>query len=140
MNPTYLMDIPTGHERGSYLTLDMGGSHIRVCEVILEGKGQARVSARKFNLPHKLKSGSAAELWNHMASCVAEFVEHEQFGKKKEDEQLIAFTFSFPVTQSAINRGVLQRWTKGFDVSGVEGHDVVEQFESALQREVCRDM
>lgn len=138
MNPTYLMDTPTGDESGSYVTLDMGGSHIRVCEVVLEGKGQAHVSARKFDLPDELKSGSSEELWNHMAGCVADFVEQQQFERKMEDEQLLAFTFSFPVTQSAINCGVLQRWTKGFDVSGVEGHDVVEQFEWALKRKVRR--
>lgn len=132
------METPTSDERGSYLTLDMGGSHIRVCEVVLEGKGQAHVSARKFDLPDGLKSGSAEELWDHMAGCVAEFVEQEQSKRKKEDKQLLSFTFSFPVTQSAINSGVLQRWTKGFDVSGVEGHDVVEQFEGALKRKVCR--
>ena len=130
------MNTPTGDELGSYLTLDMGGSHIRVSEVILEGRGQARVSAQKFPLPDELKSTSAEEFWNHMANCVADFVQHEQFEKNGEDERVLAFTFSFPVTQSAINRGVLQRWTKGFDVSGVEGHDVVEQFESALRRKV----
>jgi hexokinase len=29
---------------------------------------------------------------------------------------------------------VLQRWTKGFDITGVEGHDVVPLFEAALHK------
>ncbi|PGG97702.1 hypothetical protein AJ79_09110 [Helicocarpus griseus UAMH5409] len=135
MNPTFLVDTPKGDERGSYLTLDMGGSHIRVCQVVLEGKRHARVSARQYDLPEGLKSSTAEELWDHMASCVAEFIEHEQPKENRKDKQLLAFTFSFPVTQSAVNRGVLQRWTKGFDVSGAEGYDVVEQFEAALKRQ-----
>ena len=48
-------------------------------------------------------------------------------------EYYMGFTFSYPCEQNAINRGVLQRWTKGFDVKGVEGHDVVPMFEAALQ-------
>ena len=46
----------------------------------------------------------------------------------------MGFTFSYPCEQKAINHGVLQRWTKGFDISGVEGHDVVPLFEAALQK------
>src|SRR4051794_10440080 len=111
MNPT---STPTGDERGTYLSLDMGGSHIRVSEVVLEGKGQASVNPREFNLPDELKSGTSQELWDHMAGCVLEFNEQERPEKNKEEAQHLAFTFSFPVTQTAINRGVLQRWTKGF--------------------------
>ncbi|KAL9101603.1 MAG: hypothetical protein Q9187_009223, partial [Circinaria calcarea] len=33
-----------------------------------------------------------------------------------------------------IDHGVLQRWTKGFDIEGVEGHDVVPPFEEALAK------
>jgi len=46
----------------------------------------------------------------------------------------MGFTFSYPCEQNAINNGVLQRWTKGFDVKGVEGHDVVPLFEAALKK------
>ena len=46
----------------------------------------------------------------------------------------LGFTFSYPCEQKAINHGVLQRWTKGFDIKGVEGHDVVPMFEAALKK------
>jgi len=45
----------------------------------------------------------------------------------------MGFTFSYPCDQRAINHGILQRWTKGFDVQGVEGHDVVPMFQKALK-------
>jgi len=46
----------------------------------------------------------------------------------------LGFTFSYPCQQDAIDHGVLQRWTKGFDVKGVEGHNVVPMFEAALRK------
>lgn len=48
----------------------------------------------------------------------------------------LGFTFSYPVTQEAIDHGVLQRWTKGFDIPNVEGHDVVPIFQEALRKQV----
>lgn len=49
---------------------------------------------------------------------------------------LMAFTFSYPVSQSSTAHGVLQRWTKGFNIRGVEGEDVVAQMERAFRRKV----
>jgi hexokinase len=48
----------------------------------------------------------------------------------------LALTFSFPVDQKNIRSGILQRWTKKFEVSGVEGEDIVPQLEAALARKV----
>jgi hexokinase len=31
---------------------------------------------------------------------------------------------------------VLQTWTKGFDIKGVEGHDVADQLRQALHKRV----
>ncbi|CDM37399.1 Hexokinase [Penicillium roqueforti FM164] len=46
----------------------------------------------------------------------------------------MAFTFSFPVEQKSIRSGILQRWTKDFDIPGVVGHDVVPQLEEELAK------
>jgi len=48
----------------------------------------------------------------------------------------IGFTFSYPATQDFIDHGVLQRWTKGFDIDGVEGKDVVPMFVAAIEKKV----
>jgi hexokinase len=52
------------------------------------------------------------------------------------DKIPLGFTFSYPATQNYIDAGILQRWTKGFDIAGVEGHNVVPMFEAALARRV----
>ncbi|KAL8652156.1 MAG: hypothetical protein Q9226_004383 [Calogaya cf. arnoldii] len=48
----------------------------------------------------------------------------------------LGLDFSFPVYQTAIDSGVLLRWTKGFDIPSVVGQDVCEliQHEIALRR------
>jgi hexokinase len=39
---------------------------------------------------------------------------------------VVGFCFSFAVEQTALNEGKLLGWTKGFDVKGVPGKDVVK--------------
>jgi hexokinase len=46
----------------------------------------------------------------------------------------LGFTFSFPVEQSAIDSGKLLTWTKGFNVKGVVGQDVVKLLQDAFDR------
>jgi hexokinase len=133
MIPTWCMAFPDGYETGSYLALDMGGTNLRVCEVTLtEEKGEFEIIQSKYRMPEELKTGTADELWGYVADCLQQFIEYHH-----ENEQLehlpLGFTFSYPVSQDAIDHGVLQRWTKGFDIQGVEGEDVVPQFQKALE-------
>jgi Hexokinase len=44
MLPAWVMGFPDGTESGAYLALDMGGTNLRVCEVVLLNEG------RKFDM------------------------------------------------------------------------------------------
>lgn len=46
----------------------------------------------------------------------------------------MGFTFSFPVEQRGLNKGIMIKWTKGFNASGVVNKDVVELLKEAFQR------
>jgi len=134
MVPTWVMANPTGYETGTFLALDMGGTNLRVCEIILpEEKGEFDIIQSKYRMPEELKTGNAEELWDYIADCLQQFIEYHH-----DDEELqempLGFTFSYPATQEYIDHGILQRWTKGFDIDGVEGKDVVEPFEAALRK------
>ena len=134
MNVTWVMGYPNGNETGTFLALDMGGTNLRVCEIILpEEKGEFDIIQSKYRMPEELKTGQSEELWEYIADCVQQFIEYHH-----EDEDLgtvpLGFTFSYPCTQDYIDHGVLQRWTKGFDIANVEGHDVVPLFEAALAK------
>jgi len=117
----------------------MGGTNLRVCEVELpEEKGQFEIYQSKYRLPDEIKVGDSDQLWDYMAECVKQFLiaNHESEDLSKLPEMPLGFTFSYPCTQNAIDHGILQRWTKGFDIDNVEGRDVVPLFEDALQRKV----
>lgn len=134
MNVTWVMDFPNGHEQGKYLTVDLGGTNLRVCNVSLSvGKRDFEKTQRKYTMPDEVKSGTGEQLWDFIAEKVEIFLQEHRHGA---EHLPLAFTFSFPVDQKSLSCGILQRWTKKFNVSGVEGQDVVPQLEAALQRRV----
>lgn len=131
MNVAWVMNYPTGKEKGTFLALDMGGTNLRVAQITLDGKRGFDTTQSKYHLPDHIKTGSADELWGYIADCIGQFLDKYNMNKPKESIP-IGFTFSYPATQHGINSGILQRWTKGFDIAGVEGHDVVPQFQKAI--------
>ncbi|BDD61749.1 hypothetical protein MAP00_006776 [Monascus purpureus] len=135
MNVTWVKGYPSGHEKGNFLALDMGGTNLRVCEVDLSGgQGEFEITQKEYRIPDELKTGTADQLWDFIAEEVRSFV-HQRLNAGQTSSKIpLAFTFSYPVHQPCIDRGVLQRWTKDFDVAGVEGSDVVIQLEAALER------
>jgi hexokinase len=137
MNPTWVMELPRGDERGTFFTMDMGGTNFRVCKVTLDGTaGKYDVVQMDSKIPKSLKSGTAEQLWHYIADCLQHFVDRYSISQKELTETPLAFTFSYPVTQTSISHGILQRWTKGFDISGVEGTDVVAELQKVLKEKV----
>lgn len=135
MNPTWVMSFPDGYETGSFLALDMGGTNLRVCEITLtDRKSEFDIIQSKYRMPEELKTGSSEELWEYIADCLHQFVETHHGDLTKIDALPLGFTFSYPATQYHIDEGILQRWTKGFDIAGVEGENVVPMFEAAIAK------
>lgn len=140
MYVTWVHSLPTGREKGTILTLDLGGTNLRVCKVVLHGE-EARTEERstldqeQYKLPQELKTGDADGLWTFIAEKVESFVKDKGLDKEYNDENPmpLGFTFSYPAIQERIDHAVLQTWTKGFDIRGVEGHDAAQQLRSALK-------
>ncbi|KAL4896275.1 hexokinase-domain-containing protein [Aspergillus ambiguus] len=134
MNVTWVMGFPDGDEQGTFLALDMGGTNLRVCEITLtEEKGAFDITQSKYRMPEELRTGTAEELWEYIADCLEQFI-HAHHENENLSKLPLGFTFSYPATQEYIDHGVLQRWTKGFDIDGVEGHDVVPPLEEILKK------
>lgn len=130
------MGFPDGNETGKFLALNMGATNLRVCEIELtEEKGKYDITQWNYRLPEELKTGTAEELWDYLADCMQQFIEDHHAGQELTKIPL-GFAFSYACSQDHVDSGVLQRWTKGFDIKGVEGHDVVTQFEAALRKRV----
>ncbi|OOQ90278.1 Hexokinase [Penicillium brasilianum] len=135
MNVTWITAFPNGSEEGRVLTIDMGGTNLRVCDVYLPaGRRDFEQTHQKYKLPEEIKTGTGEQLWGWIADCLKSFMEDKRIEAPEGEKFSLAFTFSFPVYQCQIKHGVLQRWTKNFNVTGVEGHDVVPQLEAAIER------
>ncbi|POS74173.1 embden-meyerhof pathway-1 [Diaporthe helianthi] len=135
MYPTWVFGFPSGHEDGQFLTIDLGGTNLRVCWITLKGKNHnTDIVQDMYKVPEEIKTGSADQLWDLIADALMDFLEKHQL-KGTEDEPLpLGFTFSYPVQQDYIDRGRLVTWTKGFNIEGVEQEDGVIQLGEALAR------
>ncbi|KAF1839686.1 hypothetical protein BDW02DRAFT_563740 [Decorospora gaudefroyi] len=140
MNITWVHSLPSGKEKGTILTLDLGGTNLRVCKVTLHGDEAAgtrkhTLEQEQYTLPQSLKTGEADSLWTFVAEKVEDFVKSKGLDQEYSSDKPmpVGFTFSYPATQGRIDHAILQTWTKGFDIKGVEGEDVAQQLRKHLE-------
>lgn len=131
--------------------MDIGGTNCRVCSVELHGNRTFSIKQTKAAIPQHLKIGSAsADLFAFIAQEVETFLRKHYSnkyethrapdrdsplvgkGSGKPDHLPLGFTFSFTVQQTAIDRGIMGRWDKGFDIPDAIGKDVC----ALLQEEI----
>ncbi|PVI05836.1 hypothetical protein DM02DRAFT_610511 [Periconia macrospinosa] len=145
--PTYVTAVPNGTEKGLYMAVDLGGTNFRVCSIQLHGNTTFSLTQSKVAIPRELMvAKTSKELFSFLAKQIENFLKthHEdhyaghirrrQTGETFKDEEIfnLGFTFSFPVNQIGINKGLLMRWTKGFDIAETVGQDVC----ALLQKEI----
>merc|ERR1712223_2198803 len=125
---------------GKFLSLDLGGTNFRVIVMELTPEQEFLMDNKIYAIPHEIMTGSGIGLFDHIAKCLADFVHDREL----QDEVLpLGFTFSFPCEQVGLAKGKLVKWTKGFSCEGVEGQDVVQLVQEAIERrgdvkiEVC---
>jgi hexokinase len=61
---------------------------------------------------------------NFEAHLQRKLTNSNEAGYRDQETFQLGFTFSFPVEQVGINKGMLIRWTKGFDINDAIGKDV----------------
>ncbi|KAL5114083.1 glucokinase [Pleosporales sp. CAS-2024a] len=134
-----LSQIPSYVTAGLYMAVDLGGTNFRVCSVQLHGNTTFSLTQRKVAIPRELMvANTSKELFAFLAKQIELFLKahHEdryagtlrrrEMGGGEIAEEIfhLGFTFSFPVHQVGINKGMLMRWTKGFDIPDAVGQDV----------------
>lgn len=141
MIPTFVTSVPNGTEKGTFLAVDLGGTNFRVCSVKLNGDSSYELIQEKAPIPHDLMVGKSYEFFNYLALQVEKFLKFHHSDKfclepssnpRTPEVFKMGFTFSFPVDQTALNRGKLIRWTKGFDIKDAVGKDIVGLLQSHL--------
>ncbi|XP_063709783.1 hexokinase type 2 isoform X3 [Culicoides brevitarsis] len=128
---TYVQDLPNGTERGKFLALDLGGTNFRVLLIHLKGEHDFEMQSKIYAIPQSIMLGSGQQLFDHIAECLSNFMkEHEVYNERLP----LGFTFSFPLRQLGLTKGLLVRWTKGFNCDGVVNEDVVQLLKDAIAR------
>lgn len=138
MLPTYVTQQPSGKETGHYLTLDLGGTNFRIAYIQLSEE-ISKVALRreaKWNIPKENMEGTADGLFGLLAEAFKEFLDQLELDgiPLSRDKIVLAFTFSFPMDQNALNSGKLLFWTKGFNIPSCVGKDVVVLLADAMHR------
>nr|AYK27210.1 hexokinase 1 [Trypanosoma brucei brucei] len=133
MLPSYVYKADPKRATGVFYALDLGGTNFRVLRVACKEGAVVDSSTSAFKIPKYALEGNATDLFGFIASNVKRTMET----RAPEDLNRtvpLGFTFSFPVEQTKVNRGVLIRWTKGFSTKGVQGNDVIALLQAAFGR------
>ncbi|XP_017270188.1 hexokinase-2 [Kryptolebias marmoratus] len=133
MLPTFVRSTPDGTEQGEFLALDLGGTFFRILLVKVKGNGEQKVEMADqiYDIPELVMRGTGTELFDHVADCLANFLEKMGIKHKKLP---LGFTFSFPCQQTKLDESVLIYWTKGFRATGVEGKEVVSLLRKSIEK------
>ncbi|KIY72875.1 hexokinase [Cylindrobasidium torrendii FP15055 ss-10] len=140
MIPTFVTGVPDGTETGTFLALDLGGTNLRVCQVVLNGDKTFSLSQQKYKVSDALKTGEATALFDYLADSVDAFLtsnaekDTSASGLNQPDVLPLGLTFSFPVEQTALDSGKILTWTKGFAAKHAVGNDVVQLLQNAFNR------
>ena len=153
MLPTFVTRLPTGQEHSQcILTLDMGGTNVRVGHVCFLGHGKWTLQRDKWPLPPDLLQDENVPgklIWQHLAERVYQHLIRGPsdascstgacstlYAKGDADDKPLGFTFSYPIKQEGLAHGCLLQWNKA--VRGAKnaiGTDVVANVQAALDHE-----
>ncbi|KAF9739701.1 hypothetical protein PMIN06_003992 [Paraphaeosphaeria minitans] len=128
--------LPTGREKGKFISIDVGGSNLRAGFVELTGETEhgenrsekpnekiKRSYDKSWPIEEHLKMDQAEDLFAWIGDCIAEVITDAlediptsvvaPFG----DELLLGITFSFPMAQKSLSEATLLPMGKGFAIT-----------------------
>ncbi|KAI9318669.1 hypothetical protein BX666DRAFT_1930419 [Dichotomocladium elegans] len=145
MIPSFVTRMPTGQETGTCLSLDLGGSNLRVSLVQLLGQGKSRVTEVRREITPEWKTSSVDTFFDRITEAI-----HELIGgmgnqaseanaatsrqRRRRRPMPMGVCWSFPLNQTGISRGTILRMGKGFAVDSIEGQDLANLFHKAFKR------
>ncbi|CAM5159395.1 unnamed protein product [Natator depressus] len=134
MLPTFIRSTPDGTERGEFLVLELGDSDLRVLLVELSGDTRQTVTVkdRRFPVSDAIAQGPGEKLFAFMATCLCEFLDGLRLPQRAFQ---LGFSFPFSCRQTRLDQSYLISWSKCFKCPGVEGRDVVELLQNAINKQ-----
>ncbi|KAK8074598.1 Hexokinase [Apiospora hydei] len=135
MEVTWVLGKPTGKEAGSFLVVDLGGTNLRICWITLKTNAKpTEMEQKRYSLPASIKTATSEDLWNLISDSISDFIKEFKLHDGSPEPLPLGLTFSYPLVQDFIDHGKLKTWTKGFDIKGMEGEDIAQQFRDSLEK------
>ncbi|XP_051487517.1 hexokinase-3 [Apus apus] len=142
MLPTFICSMPDGTgyrlcfsaEKGSFLVVELCQNYVRTLLVTLLGDGNRNpeVIYKIFDMPEDIVRGTGEALFDFIAQCVKQFLAGVDIS---QDRLPLGFVFPFSCRQTKLDKAELISWSKGFCCSDVEGKDVVELLQVAINKQ-----
>ncbi|EMF11174.1 hexokinase-1 [Sphaerulina musiva SO2202] len=134
MLPSYTHTLPTGHERGDFLALDVGGSTFRIALIRLSGKSKPGADGlqirriRSFAITEQIRGLEGQAFFDWMAERIGDMLgEYNHLNGTTNARLAMGLAWSFPIEQTSPRSGRLGAMGKGFKANqGVEGQDLSE--------------
>ncbi|NXN92093.1 HXK3 protein, partial [Rhinopomastus cyanomelas] len=134
MLPTYVCSTPDGTEKGEFLVVEMCQNHVRTLWMALAGDGNQspQITYKTFDMPEDIMQGKGEALFDFIAQSLRQFL--DGIGRPQHHLPL-GFVFPFSCRQTQLDKAELISWSKGFSCSDVEGRDVVQLLQSAINKQ-----
>lgn len=129
MLPTYVTNVPTKHEEGDILAVDLGGTNFRTLLVKLHPNTEPVVISEAHIVPDSKKI-LANDLFDFIADVLKQFMIRNKLDLN--EEYLLGFTFSFACEQITLNKANFLTPSKGWILSDLVGQDVVEKLQRTI--------
>lgn len=131
MLPSFVTHLPDGHETGTFIGLDLGGTNFRVLLMDMQPGNPMLMDSQIYPIPKEVMTASSDQLFDYLARKIVDFLTRMGLADTKVKA---GFTFSFPCELTSIRSATLLQWTKGFKASGAEGQDIVALLQAAIGR------
>ncbi|KIM81947.1 hypothetical protein PILCRDRAFT_88788 [Piloderma croceum F 1598] len=141
MVPTFLTHVPDGTETGTFLTIGLMWTLLRVSEVTLDGANKSTQRDKIFQVPREVLTGTSAGFFG---SCASVDVNQDYIATsvdsflKESKIQLtaptpIGFSFPFPVERMDVNKAKLVAWGKALKLQDGPGQNVKKLLQEAFE-------
>ncbi|KAL0278805.1 UNVERIFIED_CONTAM: hypothetical protein PYX00_000507 [Menopon gallinae] len=128
---SHVNKLPTGQEKGNYLSLDFSGPVISI--LLLEfSEASCYITVQKFNIPQSYMLGRSTRLFDFIAKCLTVFL--KKVNLKKMARIPLGVTFGFPIEQVSLQDCILLRWTKGFQCNDMIGQNVFTKLKDSFRK------
>ncbi|XP_061469393.1 hexokinase-3 [Rhineura floridana] len=133
MLSSYVCALTDGTEQGDFLGLEMKHTQVKVLLLQLSSDREESmvIKKRNFAITEKIINGSGEQLFEFLAQCVAMFLGGLDISVKYYP---LGFCFPFRCEHVTINQCKLIKWSKDCRWPGVEGRDVSQLLQAALNQ------